>query len=121
MRKRVLKISALLLLAAGGVYFCLENKSTVTGLLMLFQQNSTLSLVGWLNKAENTALTTVFLSAFQAFAMPFKTSPRIVMAAAIAATACTEPVTILGAEAVRKSYPDFFDVYQALGGDIHVL
>ncbi len=46
---------------------------------------------------------------------------RIVMAAAIAATACTEPVTILGAEAVSKSYPDFFEVYKQLGGDIHVL
>jgi len=46
---------------------------------------------------------------------------RIVMAAAIAATACTKPVTILGAQAVQKSYPDFFEVYQSLGGDIHVL
>jgi len=46
---------------------------------------------------------------------------RIVMAAAIAATACPSPVTILGAEAVRKSYPNFWDEYQRLGGDIHVL
>jgi 3-phosphoshikimate 1-carboxyvinyltransferase len=46
---------------------------------------------------------------------------RIVMAAAIAATACAAPVTILGADAVRKSYPDFFDVYKQLGGDVHVL
>ena len=46
---------------------------------------------------------------------------RIVMAAAIAATACTGHVTIRGAEAVRKSYPDFWEVYQTLGGDVHVL
>ena len=46
---------------------------------------------------------------------------RIVMAAAIAATACSGPVTILGAEAVKKSYPDFWEEYQRLGGDIHVL
>lgn len=46
---------------------------------------------------------------------------RIVMAAAIAATACTAPVTILGAEAVAKSYPDFWEVYKGLGGEIHVL
>ena len=46
---------------------------------------------------------------------------RIVMAAAIAATACSGPVTILGAQAVSKSYPDFFEVYQSLGGAIHVL
>ena len=46
---------------------------------------------------------------------------RIVMAAAIAATACTAPVTILGAEAVKKSYPDFWEVYKHLGGAVHVL
>ena len=46
---------------------------------------------------------------------------RIVMAAAIAATACTGPVTILGAEAVAKSYPDFWQVYKNLGGDVRVL
>ena len=46
---------------------------------------------------------------------------RIVMAAAIAATACRTPVTILGAEAVSKSYPDFFEVYRSLGGECHVL
>ncbi len=46
---------------------------------------------------------------------------RIVMAAAIAATYCKGPTTILGAEAVNKSYPDFFEVYQKLGGVVHVL
>lgn len=46
---------------------------------------------------------------------------RIVMAAAIAATSCSAPVTILGAEAVSKSYPDFWEEYQRLGGVIHVL
>ena len=46
---------------------------------------------------------------------------RLVMAAAIAATACRTPVTILGAEAVSKSYPDFFEVYRSLGGECHVL
>lgn len=46
---------------------------------------------------------------------------RIVMAAAIAATACQEPVTILGAEAVSKSYPDFFEVFRSLGGEVLVL
>ena len=41
---------------------------------------------------------------------------RIVMAAAIAAVGCTGPVTISGAEAVRKSYPGFFEDYRRLGG-----
>lgn len=45
---------------------------------------------------------------------------RIVMAAAIAAIGCKEPVTILGAEAVAKSYPGFFDDYRALGGEFTI-
>lgn len=41
---------------------------------------------------------------------------RIAMSAAIAATVCTKPVTILGAEAVNKSYPRFWEEYARLGG-----
>ena len=41
---------------------------------------------------------------------------RIAMSAAIAATVCTESVTILGAECVEKSYPKFWDEYFRLGG-----
>lgn len=41
---------------------------------------------------------------------------RIAMATAIAATVCTGPVTILGAEAVNKSYPQFWAEYRRLGG-----
>ena len=44
---------------------------------------------------------------------------RVVMSAAIAATACQGPVTIVGAEAVNKSYPDFWKDFEALGGFIH--
>ena len=39
---------------------------------------------------------------------------RIAMAAAIAATVCKNPVTILGAECVNKSYPAFWEDYNAL-------
>ncbi|MBQ9264696.1 MAG: 3-phosphoshikimate 1-carboxyvinyltransferase [Clostridia bacterium] len=45
---------------------------------------------------------------------------RVVMSAAIAATACLSPVTILGAEAVNKSYPGFWHDFQALGGCLDV-
>ncbi|MBQ8623287.1 MAG: 3-phosphoshikimate 1-carboxyvinyltransferase [Oscillospiraceae bacterium] len=41
---------------------------------------------------------------------------RIVMAAAIAAAVCKEETVILGAEAVNKSYPGFFEDYKILGG-----
>ncbi len=46
---------------------------------------------------------------------------RIVMAAAIASIACREPVTILGADAVNKSYPEFFEDFAHLGGNWHVV
>ena len=42
---------------------------------------------------------------------------RIAMSAAIAATACTGPVTVLGAECVSKSYPSFWEEYRRLGGN----
>ena len=41
---------------------------------------------------------------------------RIAMAAAIGATVASGPVTILGADCVKKSYPNFWDEYKKLGG-----
>lgn len=46
---------------------------------------------------------------------------RIVMAAAIAALGCNGDVIIKGAEAVEKSYPDFFEDYKNLGGVADVI
>lgn len=43
---------------------------------------------------------------------------RVAMMAAIAATRCERPVTITGAECVAKSYPDFWEEYERLGGKI---
>lgn len=43
---------------------------------------------------------------------------RIAMAGSVAATVCTDPVTILGAQCVSKSYPDFWEDYRRLGGKI---
>ena len=45
---------------------------------------------------------------------------RIVMAAAIAATVAEGPVRITDAEAVAKSYPDFFRDFGKLGGRVYV-
>ena len=42
---------------------------------------------------------------------------RIAMAAGIAATVCTGPVTIIHAEEVQKSYPRFWEEYRRLGGN----
>lgn len=46
---------------------------------------------------------------------------RIVMAAAAAARFCKENVLIKNAEAVSKSFPDFFNVYNSLGGAADVV
>ena len=47
---------------------------------------------------------------------------RIAMMCAVAATRCRGGDTVLlGAECVRKSYPDFWQVYRELGGDMDVL
>jgi 3-phosphoshikimate 1-carboxyvinyltransferase len=43
---------------------------------------------------------------------------RIAMMAAAAATRCQAPVTITGAQCVAKSYPNFWEDYEALGGHI---
>ncbi len=42
---------------------------------------------------------------------------RIAMAAAMASTVCREPVTLLGAQAVNKSYPLFWEEFHRLGGN----
>lgn len=43
---------------------------------------------------------------------------RIAMAAAVASCGCKSAVTITNAEAVKKSYPDFFKDFAALGGKV---
>lgn len=43
---------------------------------------------------------------------------RIPMSMAIAATMCDSPLIIRGADCVRKSYPDYFEVYRSVGGEI---
>ena len=46
---------------------------------------------------------------------------RIAMAFAIAGTRCLGTVTILGAEAVNKSYPEFFEDFRRLGASVDVI
>ena len=44
---------------------------------------------------------------------------RIAMTLAIASTRCEEPIVIKDYECVAKSYPNFFEDFKALGGNIH--
>lgn len=46
---------------------------------------------------------------------------RIAMSMAIAATRCIKPLIITNADCVKKSYPDFFNDYAMLGGNVNVI
>lgn len=43
---------------------------------------------------------------------------RIAMMTAVAVTRCAAPVTLLGADCVKKSYPNFWEDYEKLGGEV---
>lgn len=43
---------------------------------------------------------------------------RIAMALAVASIKCENPITITGAESVKKSYPNFWEEFQKLNGNI---
>ncbi len=45
---------------------------------------------------------------------------RIVMSAAVAALGCADKVEITDKESINKSYPNFFEEYERLGGKIYV-
>lgn len=69
-------------------------------------------------KAEATEDTlTVYPTGYRGGTVDSAGDHRIAMAAAIAATVCQQPVTIHGAEAVNKSYPQFLEEYRRLGGN----
>ncbi len=68
-------------------------------------------------KAEATESTlTVFPAELTGGTVDAVGDHRIAMATAIAATACKKNVTVLGAQAVNKSYPHFWAEYRRLGG-----
>ena len=80
---------------------------------------STISMIEALGgKAESTEDTlTVHDTGYRGGIVDSVNDHRIAMSAAIASTVCTEPVTILGAEAVKKSYPHFWEEFSRLGGN----
>ena len=71
------------------------------------------SLGGKAEATENTL--TVYGTGLRGGTVDSFSDHRIAMAAAIAATVCKNPVTILGAECVKKSYPGFWEDYCRLG------
>ena len=80
-----------------------------------------LTVLGGQAEEGPDSLTVHGVSTFTGGTVDGANDHRIVMAAAIAATRANAPVTILGAEAVNKSYPSFWDDYKRLGGVFDVL
>ena len=80
---------------------------------------STIAMISGLGgKAEATEDTlTIYGTGLTGGAIDSVNDHRIAMSAAIAATVCSAPVTILGAECVKKSYPKFWEEYSRLGGN----
>lgn len=75
-----------------------------------------LSALGGSAHADENTLT-VFGTGLRGGTADAVNDHRIAMSAAIAATACKEAVTILGAECTAKSYPQFWEEYTRLGGN----
>ena len=74
-----------------------------------------LRALGGQAEANDTTLT-VYGTGLHGGTVDSRNDHRIAMSAAIAATVCDSPVTILGAQCVEKSYPKFFTDYTSLGG-----
>ena len=74
------------------------------------------NLGGKADATENTL--TVYGTGLKGGTVSSHNDHRIAMAAAIASTVCSNPVTVTGAEAVNKSYPHFWDEFRRLGGKL---
>ena len=61
---------------------------------------------------------TVFPTGYRGGTVDATNDHRIAMSAAIAATVCTQPVTVHNAQSVEKSYPAFWQDYEMLGGKL---
>lgn len=94
---------------------------TNIGRLRLKESDRVASVIGMIEAlggtAESDAETlTVQGTGLHGGTVDARNDHRIAMSAAIAATACSEDVIILGAQCVEKSYPRFFAEYRKLGG-----
>lgn len=89
--------------------------------LRLKESDRVASVIGMLDALGGKAVATentlqVYPSHFCGGTVDACADHRIAMSAAIAATISQNPVTILGAECVSKSYPHFWEDYAKLGG-----
>ena len=105
------------------VYFAAKNGAVFTDIarLRLKESDRVASVCNLLEKlGAKTVATegtlTVYPASFHGCTVDAIGDHRIAMAAAIAATMASGPVTILGAQCVAKSYPAFWQDYRNLGG-----
>ena len=99
-----------------GAFFCdagrlrLKESDRIQSVLDLI-----VSLGGKAEATENTLK--IYGTGLTGGSVDSKNDHRIAMAAAIAATVCTQNVEILGAQCTEKSYPRFFQEYERFGGN----
>ena len=106
------------------VYFAANQGAVFTniGRLRLKESDRVNSVIAMLNalgiraEADDTTMR-VYGGQFTGGIVNSCNDHRIAMAAAIAATVASGPITILGAECVAKSYPAFWAEYRRLGGN----
>jgi len=105
------------------VYFGAKEGATLTNIarLRLKESDRVATVIAMLNNLGAAASATqdtltILPGKYHGCTIDAAGDHRIAMAAAIAATVAAEPVNILGAECVNKSYPAFWQVFQELGG-----
>ncbi len=76
-----------------------------------------LNLLGGNARAEGDTIVIQGVKALQGgVTLPDYNDHRMVMLGAVAASIAQEPVVVTGVEALNKSWPEFINVYQMLGG-----
>lgn len=87
----------------------LKESDRVTAIISMIE-----NLGGKAEATENSL--TVYGTGLTGGTVDSRNDHRIAMSAAIAATVCKAPVTVLDAGSVNKSYPQFWREYRRLGG-----
>ena len=78
-----------------------------------------LDQLGVMHVYENNALSIEGVESFQGHVtLSSEDDHRIAMTIAIASIRAQHPIVLTHAEAIQKSYPQFYDVYRSLGGKI---
>lgn len=105
------------------------GESTVKGMNRLIHKESNriesitamLQALGAVYSLQDDVLSITGKQELKSGTIDARNDHRIVMAAAIAGTVANGPVTINGAEAVKKSYPDFFSALTDAGVDCQLV